>query len=296
VRDQWLADLERQGCDDMYVANMRNMLTKLADGCGWTTLASIRGSQVREWLADIRQNGVPSRNGERKSKPPSDRTVNQYLETAITFLKWCCEQDPPYLEGNPLAKIKKTPKSKQKSVRPRRALSEAELSSLLAVAGDRASVYRVAALTGLRKDEMRQLQWRDVHLDHDKPHLRLRSEATKSRRADRIPLHPAAVAELQARRPANCGPLDPVFPAMPTIESFKDDLAQAGIQFRNAENKQADFHSLRYTFCTLLAKAGVPVRTAMELMRHRDPKLTLELYCDAGQLDTDEAVGQLPTL
>jgi hypothetical protein len=34
----------------------------------------------------------------------------------------------------------------------------------------------------------------------------------------------------------------------------------------------------------------------MELMRHREPKLTHQLYCDAGNLETDEAVGRLPPL
>jgi hypothetical protein len=40
----------------------------------------------------------------------------------------------------------------------------------------------------------------------------------------------------------------------------------------------------------------VPIRTAMELMRHKDPRLTLQIYTDAGQLDLDEAVSRLPDL
>jgi hypothetical protein len=46
----------------------------------------------------------------------------------------------------------------------------------------------------------------------------------------------------------------------------------------------------------MLAKANVPIRTAIELMRHKDPRLTLQIYTDAGQLETDEAVGRLPLL
>jgi integrase len=85
-----------------------------------------------------------------------------------------------------------------------------------------------------------------------------------------------------------------VFPSVPTLETLQRDLTRAGISYRDAEGRQADFHSLRYTFCTFLALANVPIRTAMELMRHKDPRLTLQIYTDAGQLDLDEAVSRLP--
>ena len=42
-----------------------------------------------------------------------------------------------------------------------------------------------------------------------------------------------------------------------------------------------DFHSLRYTFATKLARKGVSKRLAQELMRHSDPKLTANIYTDA---------------
>jgi integrase len=291
---KWLGDLQRQGCDEVYVANMRRLVSKVADGCNWTTLAGIRGDRVRDWLADIKLNGVPDRNGQRKSTPPSDRTVDQYLECSKRFLSWCCDQQPPYLDENPLEGIKKIPKPKK--VRRRRALSEAELLRLLRVAGKREPVYKVAALTGLRKDELRQLQWRDVRLDQARPAIHLRPEANKSRRDDRIPLNPAVIDVLTKIRPVSPQPLDPVFPEIPTLDTLKRDLQRASIPYRDAEGRQADFHSLRYSFCTMLARAGVPIRTAMELMRHKDPKLTLQIYCDAGHLETDEAVGRLPAL
>ena len=294
VLARWLADLERQGCDDVYVANMRRLLTKVAEGAGWTMLASIRGDRVRDWLADIKVKGVPDLEGKRKVKLPSDRTIDQYLEVAKRFLNWCCSQDPPYLESNPLLGVKKIPKPRK--VRRRRALLEPELVRLLSVAGSRAAIYKTAALTGLRKDELRQLQWRDVRLEVTKPEIQLRSEANKSRRVDRVPLLPALVSLLGSIRPAQYHPLDPVFPEIPTLETFQRDLRRGSIPYRDAEGRQADFHSLRYSFCTMLARANVPIRTAMELMRHRDPKLTLQIYCDAGQLDTDEAVSRLPSL
>jgi integrase len=292
--ERWVADLERKGSDDVYRANMRRLLTKVAEGSRWSTLGGIRGESVRDWLAEIKRFGVLDSKGRRKPKPPSDRTIDQYLEVAKRFLAWCCRQNPPYLNHNPLASVEKIEKPRR--ARLRRALGEDELMRLLTVAGARAPLYRTAALTGLRKDELRQLQWRDVRLDHAKPCLQLRPEANKSRRDERVPLQPGVVRLLASIRPVGSGPLDSVFPGIPTLQTFRRDLRRVGIPVEDAEGKRADFHSLRYSFCTFLARAGVPIRTAMELMRHRDPKLTLQLYTDAGHLETDEAVSRLPDL
>ena len=48
----------------------------------------------------------------------------------------------------------------------------------------------VAVWTGLRRSELRQLEWRDVLLDEPMPHLKLRAATTKPGRADTILLHP----------------------------------------------------------------------------------------------------------
>ena len=58
----------------------------------------------------------------------------------------------------------------------------------------------------------------------------------------------------------------------------------------------ADFHSLRYTCGTMLAKAGVAPRIAMEIMRHTDMRLTMNLYTDPRILDTSKAIERMPDL
>jgi integrase len=290
--DAWLDRLRHDNLDDKYVSNMRRLVNKLAEGCDWTTLASIRADRAVAWLLDIKRNGVPDKDGVRKKRLPSDRTVDQYLESARAFLKWCVATG--YLPEDPLASLMKVRRPKR--VRRRRALSHDELRAVLGVAGTRGPVYRIAALTGLRKDELRQLQWRDCRLDQARPCIQLRSEANKSRREDRVPLNAATATELTALRPRDSDPLGPVFRSIPTLQTFQRDLKRAGIPYRDAEGRQADFHALRYTFCTFLARANVPIRTAMELMRHKDPRLTLQIYTDAGQLDLDEAVSRLPNL
>ncbi|MGC8553619.1 MAG: hypothetical protein ACP5O7_12260, partial [Phycisphaerae bacterium] len=45
---------------------------------------------------------------------------------------------------------------------------------------------------------------------------------------------------------------------------------------------------------TNLGRAGVSIRTAMEVMRHSDPRLTTRTYTDGTLLPTAEAVESLP--
>lgn len=55
----------------------------------------------------------------------------------------------------------------------------------MAAAPDRRFVYLLAVTTGLRYKELRRLRWSDVML-RNKPHLLIRAEATKSKRAETL--------------------------------------------------------------------------------------------------------------
>ena len=75
---------------------------------------------------------------------------------------------------------------------------------------------------------------------------------------------------------------------------YKKDLETAGILFIDVQGRRGDFHALRHTYCTNLARAGVNPWLAMKLMRHSDINLTTRVYTDAGKLPSREAVGRLP--
>jgi hypothetical protein len=81
---------------------------------------------------------------------------------------------------------------------------------------------------------------------------------------------------------------------VPRLPRFRKDLELAGIPFVDAQGRRFDLHALRVTFGTNLSVAGVAPRTAMELMRHSDIKLTMRIYTDASQLPTAAAVAALP--
>ncbi len=76
---------------------------------------------------------------------------------------------------------------------------------------------------------------------------------------------------------------------------LKRDLEPAGIEYENEYGK-ADFHALRHTFCSLLARSGVQPQTAQRLMRHSDINLTMKHYTHILLDDKRMAVSSLPRI
>jgi len=133
-----------------------------------------------------------------------------------------------------------------------------------------------------------------VILDTDRPHLALRAEATKAKRAGTVPLLPTLADRLRAARPVGFSPSDPVFKAVPTFGTWRRDLERAGIEYRAEDGSIAGFHSLRVTLASELERVRVSPRTIREIMRHRDYRLTATVYTDPRVIDTFGAVARLP--
>jgi integrase len=83
---------------------------------------------------------------------------------------------------------------------------------------------------------------------------------------------------------------------MVTHQTFRHDLERAGIAYLDDRGRQADFHALRMTYNSLLARQGVPIRTAKELMRHSNINLTASVYNDPRIFDLHAAVETLPRI
>ncbi len=192
---------------------------------------------------------------------------------------------------------------------------------------ERALLYKTLVLTGLRKSELASLTVGQAALDGPSPHLALRAKDEKSRRGAQLPLREDLASELRewlAERlgeakaaAARAGVAEPSrLPASEglfvvprgLIRIFDRDLVFAGIaRLETRGGRQVvvkadeygrtiDVHALRHTFCSQLAKAGVPLRTAQAAMRHSDPSLTANVYTDPRMLDVAGALGALPAL
>jgi integrase len=187
----------------------------------------------------------------------------------------------------------------------RRALTEAEIATLLAsvptsryrrlglTGPERAMLYRLVLATGLRRDEAASLTPESFRLDADVPHVVVEARHTKNKQVAQQPVPAALVADLRAflaRKRAGRS----VWPIRrkDTAHMVRMDLKEVGVAAeRNGE--VVDMHALRTTFGTMLAKKNVPLALAQKLLRHCDPRLTSNIYTVAQLADLSREIEKL---
>lgn len=259
------------------------------------SLADLTTDDIETFLDDLLEAGR------------SISTRNEYLVAVASLYRWACRRHRATV--NPTTPIVHL-NADADPRRPSRALTPAEFEAILEAATNaprggatRALYYLLAGRAGLRWSEIRRLEWAD--LDLKEGWANLRAAATKSGRADTIPLGDRLVAELRKVRPPHAH--GPVFSSNPTRLTWIHDLVLAGIvhpycdlQTRRVvlegyktEHGQADRKSLRATFVTHLAAAGVEFSTAVVLARHTDPRLTRKHYLKAHLLNLHGALDKL---
>ncbi len=267
----FIADRRSVRCDEKYVRELERKLVRLAGENRWLRASDISAESFCAWRARQRLN---------------PKTLNEYLNAACGLLKWL----EPQIGSNALRHVQKAQTNGAKTLN-RRAFTEAELQRLYAVSGPRGVVYRVAARTGIRRGELVQVAWSDVHLDTAQPFIHVRACVSKNHRAARQPLPPDAADALRELRSTQAASEVLVFAGqIPRMNQFRKDLEAAGIPYTDSKGERADFHALRMTYGTMLTLAGVGQRTLMELMRHSDPRLTLKTYTDANMLPVSDAI------
>lgn len=251
----------------------------MGEECGWVLVRDVSPESFCSWR------------DENRSRSP--KTRNEYLTAASALMGWLIKRR--MIPANPLTAVEKVAMYGEKTL-VRRALALEELAQLLMVAGPRKVVYLVAAKTGLRRGELEKLKWGDVVLDSQKPMIRLRAAVLKNRRTAEQPIDSEVMEALRALRgtaPDSARVFERIIPRMPRLRA---DLKAAGIPFQDEAGRHVDFHALRMTFNILIDGSGANGRTAMELMRHSDPKLTFNNYNDRTKLPKWEVVNSLPTL
>jgi integrase len=242
-----------------------------------TRLADLTLESVERALASCRAEGA------------APRTVNTRRETYRHFGNWC--RKTGRLASHPLELLPKFDEHRDRRY-IRRALTDEELANLLKVAEERGrrGWYLTAVLAGLRRGELIRLTWASVDLDEGVLIIR----DGKAKREDVVPLHPELLAELKRIRPADAKATDRVFPTEVTNLTRKLDFERAGIKLVDERGRIADFHGLRATLGTRLARAGVAPQVAQRLMRHADYRTTLQHYTMLSLADTVAAVKRLP--
>ncbi|MFT5326656.1 MAG: integrase [Planctomycetaceae bacterium] len=171
---------------------------------------------------------------------------------------------------------------------------------------ERALIYRTLVLTGLRRGELASLSVGSMELDAPTPFAVLAAGDEKNGQGSEIPLRADLVIELRAwiaEKRAGFTGSDKEFSHLPLcsvpaslLRALNRDLAAAGIPKTDDRGRVVDVHAMRMTLATMLNKAGVAPRTAQEIMRHSDIRLTMATYTDARMLNVSGALDELPKL
>ena len=179
-------------------------------------------------------------------------------------------------------------------------------------------LYRVAAFTGLRAQELASLTAHSFELDGNPPTVRVEACYSKHRRTDVLPLEEDLVRRLREYL-ADCNG-QPLWPGQwyrKAARMLRKDLAAARkawvevvpagqeretrengdyLRDKDRDGRVADFHALRHGFITYLVTANVPPKVAQTLARHSTITLTMDRYAHLGVVDLVDALKRLPAI
>lgn len=288
------ASLVSKGDTKAYVDLVCSRLKRILDECNFDFWPDVTGTKVQRFLDRIQDEG----------RGVSVRTASYFLRAINQFARFLRKEgrvkDSP-LENVAVGKVSLDIRHE------RRPFTEKELRLLIKTARagparqrvsgpERALVYILAAETGLRANEIRTLTKSSFNLVADTPTVTVLAGYSKRRREDVLPLRPQT-AELLREHLAMKLPtaLALKVPARAYL-MVKEDLEAVGIPYKDARGRYADFHSLRHTFVTNLAKSGVHPKTAQALARHSDINLTMSVYTHTVLDDQATALEGLPDL
>jgi integrase len=258
------------------------------------------------WLRAEPLDGKRSLNGHTHRSP---RTVNSYIVSLKSFYRWLAMTGR--LAHHPIANLKKFPEETDRR-HERRAITSEEFTKLFETTYNspkkiqgvdgptRATLYLVAALTGLRRKELASLTRENFRLDEPTPTVRIKGAYSNNKKTDEIPLHPTVVERLRdyfERTKPKLG--KPVFPLLApggglraTSQMMKRDCESAGIDYKTTDGF-VDFHANRVLFITSLCRSNIGLVMAQKLARHSDPKLTSNIYSKVSTEERAEAIGAI---
>ena len=311
--------LAAKGTTAKHIRLLKTRITKVLNAAGFRHWGDISPSKLLGTLEEMRQD--QEKDGEVR-RGISAQTFNFYVQAMKQFCRWAMRERR--IAESPIAHITGV-NAKTDRRHDRRALTPPELATLIRVTADgparfemtghgRALLYRFAAETGLRVGELRSLRPSSFNLDPDEPTVTVSPAYSKRRREDTIPLR-GEMAECLALHVGMIIDDSPAFrlPDKPA-KMLREDLAaareewlkQAKSPTERARRQQseflmyqakagvADFHALRHTFITNLARGGVHPKVAQDLARHSDINLTMSRYSHTELAERATALERLP--
>ena len=247
----------------------------------------------------------------------SHNTINKIIAKLKALLNFGVERG--LIARNNIATYKKLP---EKRVKLRRALTEDEARKLLEIAPEPFNlIWRFILSTGLRKEELTNLQWQNIDLKAGIVKVHPVDEWTpKTDTGIRvIPLSEnliKALSDIQSKSGYVFPTPDGKRRKNNLLREFRAHIRNTLLSMREQphgqrvskkknpdyqriraevedELQKLDLHALRYTFCTQLIAKGVDVKTVQKLMGHKSPEITLRIYAQYCHGNADSAIKAL---
>jgi len=290
VRGSWLPMTEGRVKPTTFHSYRQNLEIHVLPVIGSRPLQQITPLMLNAMYAKLQAEG--SGHG-----PLSAKTV-RYIHTTIH--KALEDAVDAGVVGRNVASRAKPPRPSRRSTRELGSWEPNELADFLSsIRGSRLeAVWRLAAMTGMRRGEILGLRWADVDLDSARLSVRhavvavaydVLESTPKSHNARVIDLDHDTVELLRAYRRQqhdervewgadyqdhdlvasweNGGSIHP----RSFSQTFERIVKRAGI-------RRIRLHDLRHTHATLALKAGVPVKVVSERLGHESPAFTLKQY------------------
>ena len=287
-------NLKQRGTTGKHVKLTMGRIRAILLQCETSNLAELTVERVQTGITKLQE----------KAKFGS-RTFNHYVQAVDGFCHWLVETTR--IASHPLLTLKRL--NAEVDVRhKRRALDDGELWQLIESARksgkriqgydgeQRARVYLLSCLTGLRRSEVASLSPQSFNLQGKEPTVTVEAACSKHRRLDVLPLHPELVGEV-AKWVKGRKRDELLFPGLERKKTWlmvKKDLERVGIPYETQAGI-ADFHAAgRHSYVTGLLRNGATLPEAKELARHSDVKMTMK-YTHIGLKDQSRALASLPS-
>ena len=314
--DDFEKSLLAKGRSEEYARLTTARVRRVIEECGFVNWSDISASTVLQKIDNLRKyvevvKKVEKINGKKvKKKGPKDlgpisaKSKNYYLQAVKQFCKWMVLDKRA--SESPVGHLQSIDTTSDEC-NERRALELDEMRLLLettqigpdrfGIRGiERAMLYRVAAETGLRANELRSLK--KLSFDFENCTVTVKVGCTKNSKKAVLPLRKNTAVALQQFL-AGKMPKVPAF-KMPgkyrMADMIRADCEAAGIDYEDNGRGKIDFHSLRHTTGSFLAASGVHPKVAQSIMRHSDINLTMSIYTHTLTGQDSQAIDSLPDL
>ncbi len=245
---------------------------------GQHALSAMKSVEVEGWLRNLKKvNGQPA--------SPGTRTKIRNLLSALYAHAIRYE----WASRNPITAVR----TSAKRLRVPDILAPEEFQALLLELSHRERVMvMLDGTTGLRRGELIALRWRDIDFELMQANVthsvwrNIEGDAKTEASRKPVPLHPLVIEELRRWKLAALyrtkddflfpsiakNGAQPLTPDMVLKRHIRPALDRIGVK------KRIGWHSFRHGLATMLRQKGVDIKTAQEMLRHANSRITADIY------------------